>query len=148
MSFMDKLMDIWDEFYQKAQPVLSRTGEILGKIGRVLVRIFDTLFKMRKVIAAIPVAAVAIYLALYNQTHLPSVVELNLVEILMEDGMLVFQTVTHQIARGIAVFIPLTITLLCLLLLLGSRRILTPWLVSLLTLVLPVVILLTNVFPV
>ena len=45
------------------------------------------------------------------------------------------------------VLIPLVITAVCLLLMFVSRRILTPWLVSMFSLALPVIILLLNIFP-
>jgi hypothetical protein len=77
-------------------------------------------------------------LALHNLTHLPKVVGLNL----QTDGVFAL-----QIPRGTAVFVPLVITLICLLLMWCSRRTLTPWFACLVSLALPVVILIMNTFP-
>ena len=52
-----------------------------------------------------------------------------------------------QVVRELAVLGPVALTALCLLLMFVSRRTLTPWLVSVFTLLLPVLILFTNIFP-
>lgn len=138
MGFVDKLLNTWQSVKDALQPAISATGRVFKVIGRYLGIFFRTVFRMRKILAAIPVAAGAVYLALYNQTQLPNVVGIGL----LENG-----TFTYQIAREIAVFTPVAITAVCLLLMFASRRILTPWLVSALTLLIPVVILITNIFP-
>jgi len=138
MGLFDKLLDAWASFKDVTQPAVSTVSKFLNKAGHILGTVCNTVFKLRKILAAIPVGAGAVYLALYNQTQLPKVVGIGL----LENG-----TFTYQIAREIAVFTPVAITAVCLLLMFGSRRILTPWLVSALTLLIPVVILITNIFP-
>lgn len=139
MSFVDKLLDVWQSVKDALQPALSFTGKVFKIIGQVVGSVCRTVFRLRKILAAIPVGAGAVYLALYNETQLPKVVGIGL----LENG-----TFTYQIAREIAVFTPVAITAVCLLLMFCSRRILTPWLVSAMTLLIPVVILITNIFPV
>ena len=139
MSFIDRLLIAWASFKKAVNPALTAIGRFFCTVGRVIAAVFRTIFRLRKILAAAPVAAGAVYLALYNQTQLPSVVGIGL----LENG-----TFTYQIAREMAVFTPVAITAVCLLLMFASRRILTPWLVSALTLLLPVVILITNIFPV
>ena len=138
MNIIEKVMAGWQTFLEKVNPVLRKAGQILTRISDASLKAWGFISRMRKPIAAIPVAAAAVMLALYNLGHLPAVVGIGL----MENG-----SFTLQIARVIAVFIPCIITGLCLLLMFCSRRILTPWLVSAVTLLIPVIILITNVFP-
>ena len=139
MGFVDKMLNTWQSVKDAIQPALSVISRGVRVIGRFISGICRTVFRLRKILAAAPVAVGAVYLGLYNQTHLPKVVGIGL----LENG-----TFTYQIAREIAVFTPVAITAVCLLLMFGSRRILTPWLVSAMTLLIPVVILITNIFPV
>ncbi|MBP3479510.1 MAG: hypothetical protein J6K03_08550 [Oscillospiraceae bacterium] len=138
MNFLEKVIDVWGAFSEKASPVLESLKEIFTEVGKILYSIGSYIYKMRKIFLAVPVVWAAIYLAIYNQTNLPAVVGLDL------------QTTGDfaiQLARELAVLIPLVITAVCLLLMFCSRRILTPWLVSMFSLVIPIVILLLNTFP-
>lgn len=138
MKFLEKVIDAWSAFAQKAEPVLNNLKEIFTEVGKILYSIGSYIYKMRKIFLAVPVVWCAIYLAIYNQTTLPAVVGFDL------------QTTGEfaiQIGRELAVLIPLVITAVCLLLMFVSRRILTPWLVSMFSLALPVIILLLNIFP-
>ena len=80
----------------------------------------------------------AVILALQNMVKLPVVVGLDL----QTSGEF-----SIQIAREIAALGPMAITALCLLLMFCSKRTLTPWLVSVFSLLLPLLILVTNTFP-
>jgi hypothetical protein len=51
------------------------------------------------------------------------------------------------VEKEVAVYGPMGVTAVCLLLMVCSRRALYPWLISVFTLVLPVLILITNIFP-
>ena len=138
MNFLEKVIDVWGAFSEKASPVLESLKEIFTEVGKILYSIGSYIYKMRKIFLAVPVVWAAIYLAIYNQANLPAVVGLDL------------QTTGDfaiQLARELAVLIPLVITAVCLLLMFCSRRILTPWLVSMFSLVIPIVILLLNTFP-
>lgn len=94
-------------------------------------------YRLRSVILAIPVAAIAAFLAIYNEATLPSKVGINL----QASG-----EYAQMVSREVAVFGPLAVTAVCLLMTFCSKKVLYPWLVSLLSLVLPLVILLTNAF--
>ncbi len=138
MEFLEKVIDAWGAFAEKAAPVLTSLREIFSEVGKILYSIGSYIYKMRKIFLAVPVVWAAIYLAFYNQANLPDIVGFDL------------QTTGDfaiQIGRELAVLIPLAITAVCLLLMFVSRRILTPWLVSMFSLLLPVVILLINTFP-
>lgn len=138
MEFRDKFLRFWHKFMGAVQVVLSSLRKYFAKTAKVLEKIILWFSKFKKIIAAVPVAVGAIILALYNMGNLPRVVGINL----LENG-----TFTYQISKGIAVFAPIAITGICLLLMFCSRRILTPWIVSLVSLLIPVVILITNIFP-
>lgn len=138
MSFIDEIMKKWEQFREKARPVMHKAMEIFRQITQVMKRVFKYIMRFRKVFLAIPVGWGAISLAIYNMGHLPAVVGLDL-QTNGEFSMLV--------VRELAVLGPLAITALCLLLMFASRRTLTPWIVSLFSLSLPLLILITNVFP-
>ncbi|MBQ7341216.1 MAG: hypothetical protein IJW41_03520 [Oscillospiraceae bacterium] len=95
------------------------------------------LYKLRSLVLSIPVAVLAVSLALRNLWALPGNVGINL----LDNGAYAF-----YVNKGIAVIVPLAITALCLLFMYISRRILYPWLVSVFSLALPIVLWITNAF--
>ncbi len=99
---------------------------------------WDMIFKLRSVILAFPVAVGAVAIAVYNQINLPNPVGISF----LTNG-----EYAQVVSKGVAVFGPVAVTAVCLLLMFCSRKVLYPWLISLFSLVLPLVILLTNVFP-
>ena len=138
MNFFHMLSEKWNMLCQKAKPVTDKIGEIFDCVVHVLKRIAVYVIKLRKIILAAPVVWGAIWLALYNLDKLPEVVGINL----MSDGN--FSMVLDRLP---AVLAPLLVTAVCLLLMFCSKRTLTPWLVSVFSLALPLLILLINVFP-
>ena len=96
------------------------------------------IFHFRKVLLCVPVVAASIYLARLNWTQLPDQVGLSL----MSNGQF-----AQTVAKEAAVYGPMGVTAICLALMVCSRRALYPWLISVFTLVLPLLILITNVFP-
>lgn len=95
-------------------------------------------YKLRSVLLSIPVAVAAIALAVRNIAKLPQQVGLNL----LANG-----EYAMTVSRGVAVIGPLAVTAVCLLLMFCSRRVVYPWLISLFSLTLPLLILITNTFP-
>lgn len=119
------------ETYNKAKPGLEKTGDILSLIG-------IWVWRLRKFVMAIPVVWLSLYLARLNYSMLPAMVGLDL------------QTTgeyARMITREAAVYGPMGVTAACLLMMFLSRRTLYPWLISMFSLVLPVLILITNIFP-
>ena len=108
------------------------------KIGAAVSGVFSWGYKLRSVLLAIPVAVGAVILAVRNMAQLPQQVGINL----LADGT--FET---TVSRGVAVMGPLAVTALCLLLMFTSRRVVYPWLISLFSLVLPLLLWVTNTFP-
>ena len=116
-----------------------------GSVKTVLLKIWDALviiapwiYQLRKVLMAIPVIGAAIYLARVNWNALPEEVGFSL----MANGQY-----AQMVSREVAVYGPMAVTAVCLVLMVCSRRALYPWLISLFTLALPVLILITNIFP-
>ena len=95
------------------------------------------IYKLRSVILAIPVVIAAIKLAKYNMEQLPEEVGFHL----LSSGEFAI-----SLSRSTAVLAPLAVTVFCLLMMFCSRRVLYPWLVSIFSLVLPVIFLVTNLY--
>lgn len=116
----------------------QKTKVILKKIRDVIDIVLTVLYRLRKVFMAIPVVYFAIKLAQYNMENLPSVVGVNM----QSNGIF-----TEMISRDVAVMGPLAITGACLLLMFFSRKALYTWAISIFTLVLPILLLISNRYP-
>ena len=117
---------------------LDKTWKVLKKIGYVLGEIGKWVYRLRGFFMAIPVALAALYLAVQNMARLPEEVGINL----LENGQY-----EYLISRGLAVMAPLVVTGVCLVMMWLSRRTIYPWIISIFSLVLPLLIYITNVFP-
>ena len=132
-----KEMKVFGKVYQL--PLwLEKTLNVLNKIGSVLKSIAKWIYRLRGFFMAIPVVLAALYLASQNMARLPDEVGINL----LANGQY-----EYLVSRGLAVMGPLVITGVCLVMMFLSRRPVFPWLISLFSLVLPVLIYITNVFP-
>ena len=96
------------------------------------------LFRLGKFVLAAPVVYYALHLAAYNAKNLPPQVGLNL----QSSGEFAL-----TISRQLAVMGPLGLTAGCLVLMFLSRKAMYPWAVSVFTLALPLLLLLSNVYP-
>ncbi len=104
----------------------------------VLTQIWSVIYNSRKLLLSIPVICLAVYLARLNQQMLPQTVGL----VLLKDG-----NFKYMIPQAKAIYYPLALTGGCLLMMYCSRRTLYPWLISLFTMVVPLLILVTNLYP-
>ena len=138
MNFIDKFMIKWERFCKNSRPFFRKMGDVFGRVFDVLLRGWNYMLRFRKIFLAAPVGALAVILALRNMIQLPVIVGLDL----QANGEF-----SIQIIREMAVLGPMAITALCLLFLFASKRTLTPWLVSVFSLTLPILILVTNTFP-
>lgn len=116
----------------------NKGGSAIGKVNAVINSIGVVLFRLRKVVLAAPVVYYALKLAAANMEKLPEQVGINL----QSSGEFAV-----TISRSLAVMGPLGLTGACLLLMFCSRKALYPWAVSVFTLLLPLVLLLSNVYP-
>jgi hypothetical protein len=135
MGFLDQVTAACNKLLQNFRAQDNPDREPLT--AKIL-HFWHRLEKFKKMILAIPVAVLSLGLAMLNLVKLPALVGLGL----QADG-----SYTIQIIREVAVLAPMLITAVCLLLMFISKRTLTPWMVSLISLLLPLMILLTNTFP-
>ena len=120
-------MKFLNQFIEKMQPALEKAKEY-----------WDYVKKFKKLFLAAPVAVMSLLMAINNLIKLP---------VLVGFGMQADGEFSFEIIREVAVIAPLLVTAICLLLMLASKRTLTPWMVSLFSLLLPWMILITNTFP-
>ena len=123
---------------KETNPGLEKTKEVLGTTGKVLAKIGKYIYKFRSVFLAIPVVYGAVRLALYAQANLPEQVGINL----KETG-----DYAMMVNRNTAILVSLGVTGVCLLMMFISRKTIYPWLISLFSLVLPILLILTNMLP-
>lgn len=138
MEVFTVIEEKWGKFCDKTRPFREGAGNAMDKTGHVLQVIWSYLVRLRAVFMAVPVAVAAVWLAVLNMTRLPDSVGL-LLQTSGEFSMLV--------PKEVAVFGPLAVTALCILLMLCSKKTVFPWLISIFTLVLPVLIWFTNLYP-
>ena len=126
---------------EKSEDSLAEEGysrTTLQKIWDVIRILCLAVYRLRSVFLAIPVILVALRLAAYNSEHLPLLVGLNL------------QTTgefAKTISRQTAVTFPLFLTGGCLVLTFLSKKSLYPWLISIFSLAIPIMLLITNMYP-
>lgn len=108
------------------------------KFEQILGKIIMTVYHLRKILMAAPVAYMALRIAAYNMSHLPEQVGVNL-QTTGEFAM--------QISRYAAVIGPLGITAGCLVMMFFSRKAMYAWAISIFTLALPVLLLVSNMYP-
>jgi hypothetical protein len=135
MKLFDTMHEKWNNFHDKTQPFWNG----LGKFGNVLKIIGRYIVKLWPVIISVPVAVAAIILAIQNAGRLPDPVGVNLLSS-GDFGLLM--------PKLVVVLVPLLLTGICIVMTIFSKRTLFPWLVSVFTLVLPILIWITNMYPV
>lgn len=141
-AFLNK-MKFWKKTETPEQPqpqtaINAETQKPKNKFLEVMRIVCTVAYRLRAVFLSIPVIIAALRLAAYNSDHLPLLVGLNL------------QTTgefAKVISRQTAVSVPLFITGGCLILTLFSRKTLYPWLISVFSLAIPVLLLITNTYP-
>ncbi len=138
MNKWEEFRGKWNETYAKMQPGMEKSGAVCRKTGDILSLIGLWLWRLRKIFISIPVVWAAFYLARLNGSLLPEMVGIGL----QNSGEYI-----RYISRSMAVNGPLAVTAVCLLLMFCSRKTLYPWLISVFSLVLPFLLLLTNIFP-
>ncbi len=117
--------------FGKVKTIVSRANRIINLIG-------IWLFRLRKIVMAAPVVWYALKLAEYNKAHLPEIVGINL----QSTGEF-----AQTISRNMAVMGPLALTISCLVLMFCSRKAMYSWAISIFTLTLPLLLLISNVYP-
>lgn len=117
---------------------MEKFKTLVAKANRVINLIGVWLFRLRKLVMAAPVAYFAVKLAKYNMDHLPEEVGINL----QSSGEF-----AQTVSRNFAVLGPFVLTAACLLMMFCSRKAMYPWAISVFTLALPLLLLLSNLYP-
>lgn len=130
-----KICQSWQRFTQKEG--VKKAQVFFKNVGAVLTLTGKWAYQLRSLVLSIPVFVCAGALAIRNARLLPELV-----------GVVMLANGEYQwlVSRGVAVLAPLIVTVVCLLLMLCSKKILYPWLISVFSLVLPLVVWLTNSF--
>ena len=136
MSNSGDFQEYRDNIEEKPEET-KKTGSF-QKVWNVMRMIGNLIYRLRKIIMSIPVVYYAIVFGVYNAKYLPDRVGL----VLQSNGEF-----AQTVSRGLAVMGPLGVTAACLLLRFCSRRTLYPWLISIMSLLLPMLILLLNNYP-
>lgn len=130
MSGTEHELNGWQRFVQGVRGIYKR-------IESVVVTLCSWIFRLRKVFMVVPVLWAALELALYSRDNLPETVGFNI----QATGEF-----AQVISRDTAVYGPLGLTCACLVLVILSRRTIYPWIISIFTLALPILILMLNSF--
>lgn len=130
MSQTEKKENKLQQLREKWTPGMQKAGKVMGITGKVM-------YHLRKVVLAVPVIIAAVMLAIHNMNTLPETVGIDL----QASGEF-----AQTISRDMAVYVPLAITGGCLLMMVFSRRVIYPWLISVFSLVLPLLVLALNFF--
>ena len=121
----------------KENGMIRKAGNVCRKINKIIDGICIWVYRLRKVIMAAPVVYFALKIAGENADRLPKVVGLDL----QATGEF-----AHTVSRTMAVQGPLLITAAALLMMFLSKKAVFPWVVSILTLILPYLIYFTNFY--
>lgn len=117
--------------FEKVKAVVTKINHVINLIGKWL-------YRLRKIVLAVPVVYYALQLAAMNGASLPEQVGINL----QANGEFAF-----TVSRGFAVMGPLALTFACLMLMFCSRKAMYAWAISLFTLTLPLILLFSNLYP-
>ena len=124
--------------HEKLLPGFENCKTPLSKINYVINLIGMWLFRLRKFVLAAPVIYYALKIAAYNREHLPEQVGIDL----QASGEF-----ARMISRTTAVNGPLMLTFGCLAMMFLSRKAMYSWAISIFTLALPILLLLSNLYP-
>ena len=138
MKQMEQLTAKWNELREKTAPFLEKAGAGCQKAKKVWAAAWPWIWRFRKVLFAIPVVYFALYFARLNWNVLPEQVGLNL----QSNG-----EYARYVSRELAVYGPLGVTGGCLAMMFLSRKTVYPWMICMFSMLLPALILVTNIFP-
>lgn len=138
MKQLEQLTAKVHELREKAKPVMEKADQGYRKAKEVWKKASPWLWQFRKVLLAIPVVYIAFYFARLNWNVLPDMVGLNL----QTDG-----SYAQYLTKSVAVWGPLGVTGGCLAMMFLSRKTIYPWMICMFSMLLPLLILVSNIFP-
>lgn len=121
----------WKDGVKKFRSVTDPIDRVMATIGKVL-------FHMRKIFLTVPVVLLAMEVFRYAKENLPQEVGL----LLQENGQF-----KYLLDRNTAMSCCLAVTGACLLLMYMSRKTIYPWLITVFSLILPLFLIVSNIFP-
>ncbi len=150
MQWLDRLIEKWNNMMAKIRPYYDAVAGFFRRVGKKLSAFWKYVYMLRGIILAAPVAAAAVIIGTINLRRLPSMV--SIVSFTIDrgdpDALFGFLSIYPQsISREMAVFGPLTLTAVALVMMLLSKRTLYPFFISVMTLILPFFIWFYNVYP-
>lgn len=135
MKFLDKVKGV----FQSSQPATASDDKNQTRWQKI----WKWVYKLRSVILAVPVLVTAIIMAIVNAARLPAQVQIYFPTMANKEWVVKLV----QMDKGVAIFIPLLITVFCLLMMFCSRKVVYPWIISIFSLVLPLFMAFISVFP-
>ncbi len=145
MKEMEQLKAKMAELGQKAEGVMDKCRPYYEKAAQwcrkgkeYWVLAWPWIWRLRKVLFAIPALWLMWYFARLNWNVLPDQVGINLQ---------ITGDYAAYITKEAAVYGPLGVTLGCLVMMFLSKKTLYPWLICMFSMLLPALILVTNIFP-
>lgn len=137
MKFFEKIGDAILRMWERFKPQDDGSG---SKFRIVCL----WLFKFRSIFLAIPVIIATVVLASVNMARLPESLMVKLPGF-TGSGQLILDT--FLLEKPAAVFIPVVLTGICVVMMFFSRRVVYPWICSILTLILPLFLYFITIFP-
>ena len=138
MVKMDDFKKKLNLFQKKAEGQAKQPLSVWSRIKKVIGFIVTWIYRLRGLILAAPVVFAAMKIADYNMKNLPEEVGINL----QASGAF-----AETISREFAVYGPLALTAACLAMMLCSRKVMYPWAISVFTLIVPILLLVSNLYP-
>lgn len=138
MKQLEQLTAKVNDLREKAKPVIEKADQGYRKVKEVWTVAWPWIWRFRKVLFAIPVVYLAFYFARLNWNVLPDLVGLNL----QTNG-----EYARYMSKELAVWGPLGVTGGCLAMMFLSRKTVYPWMICMFSMLLPLLILVSNIFP-
>ena len=138
MKQLEQITAKFSELREKAQPALEKAQNAYQKAKKIGKKAWPWIWAGRKILLSIPVLWLMLYFARLNWNVLPELVGLNL------------QTTgeyARYISKELAVYGPMGVTGGCLAMMFLSRKTVYPWMICMFSMLLPLLILITNIFP-
>ena len=150
MNWLDRIVERWYWLVDKVSPAWEVFTDIFHWIARFFTLLWRYMFMFRGILISAPVAVLAAMIIVWSREHLPEMVEITHLVLDPEaEGAVfgLFVMTTESISRNVAIGGPVALSAVCLVCTMLSKRTLYPWLISLLSLTLPVIMYCLNTYP-
>ena len=129
-----KVNDLWG----KAKPWVDKADRGYRRAKALWAKAWPWIWQARKLLLAFPVLYLMLYFARLNWNVLPEQVGL----LLQNNG-----DYARYISKELAVYGPMGVTGGCLAMMFLSRKTVYPWMICMISMLLPLLILVSNIFP-